>query len=47
MSREILKRLIDMLSEDEPLSDEIEAIETANKSIAENGTVPHAAINWN
>lgn len=62
MSKEMLKNLIDVISdddietifkvlirfvpEDEPLPDEIEAIEAANKSIAEEGTVPHEAINW-
>lgn len=34
------------IPEDEPLPDEIKAIERANKSIAENGTVSHDAINW-
>ena len=29
-----------------PLPDEIEAIERVNRSIAENGTIPHEAINW-
>lgn len=33
------------IPEDEPLPDEIEAIEAANRDIAENGTVPHEAIN--
>ncbi len=33
-------------NEDKPLPDEAEAIERANKSIAENGTIPHEAINW-
>lgn len=62
MSKEMLKNLIDVISdddvdtifkvlirfvpEDEPLPDEIEAIEAANKSIAEEGTIPHDAINW-
>lgn len=31
---------------DKPLADEMEAIERANKSIAENGTIPHTAIQW-
>lgn len=62
MSKEVLKNLIDIISdddvdtifkvlirfvpEDDPLPDEIEAIEAANKDIAENGTIPHEAINW-
>lgn len=62
MSKEMLKNLIDVISdddidtifkvlirfipEDKPLPDEIEAIEAADKSIAENGTIPHEAINW-
>ncbi|MCM1105123.1 MAG: hypothetical protein NC409_13590 [Clostridium sp.] len=62
MSREILKDLIDMISdndietifrilirfvpEDEPLPDEIRAIEEANRSIIKEGTVPHDAIEW-
>ncbi|MBD5519895.1 MAG: hypothetical protein HDR03_01480 [Lachnospiraceae bacterium] len=29
-----------------PEPDEIRAIERANRSIAENGTIPHEAINW-
>ncbi len=32
--------------EEAPLPDEMEAIKRADKSIAENGTVPHEAINW-
>lgn len=62
MSKEMLKNLIDIISEDdidtifkvlirfvpedEPLPDEIAAIEAANKSIKENGTIPHEAVNW-
>lgn len=42
----IFKVLIRFVPEDEPLPDEIEAIEVANKSIEENGTIPHEAINW-
>lgn len=34
------------IPEDAPLLDEIEAIERANRSIAENGTIPHDTINW-
>lgn len=30
----------------EPLPDEIKAIERANQSIREHGTIPHDAINW-
>ncbi len=36
-----------MSKESEPLPDEIEAIERANKSIAESGTVSHDEIDWN
>lgn len=42
----IFKVLIRFIPEDEPLPDEIEAIEAANRDIAENGTVLHEAINW-
>lgn len=42
----IFKVLIRFIPEDEPLPDEIEAIAAANKSIRENGTIPHEAINW-
>lgn len=42
MSKEMLKDLI----KDEPFPDEIKAIEEANKSIRENGTIPHETINW-
>lgn len=42
----IFKVLIRFVPEDEPLPDEIEAIEAANKDIGENGTIPHEAINW-
>lgn len=42
----IFKVLIRFIPEDEPLPDEIEAIAVANKSIRENGTIPHEAINW-
>ena len=38
--------IVKFIPEDKPLPDEIEAIERANKSIAENGTIPHDAINW-
>lgn len=42
----IYKVVVKFIPEDEPLPDEIKAIERANKSIAENGTVSHDAINW-
>jgi hypothetical protein len=38
--------VVKFIPEDEPLLDEVEAIARANKSIAEHGTVPHEAINW-
>lgn len=38
--------LIRFVPESEPLPDEIEAIERANKSIAESGTVSHDEIDW-
>lgn len=42
----IYKVIVKFIPEDKPLPDEIEAIERANKSIAENGTIPHDTINW-
>ena len=42
----IYKVIIKFIPEDKPLLDEIEAIERANKSIAENGKISHDAINW-
>lgn len=42
----IYRVIVKFIPEDKPLPDEIEAIERANKSIAENGTIPHDAINW-
>lgn len=42
----IYKVVVKFIPEEEPLPDEIKAIERANKSIAENGTVSHDAINW-
>lgn len=42
----IYKVVVKFIPEDEPLPDEIKAIERANKSIIENGTIPHDAINW-
>lgn len=38
--------IVKFIPEDAPLPDEIEAIERANRSIAENGTISHEAINW-
>lgn len=38
--------IVKFIPEDAPLADEIEAIERANRSITENGTVSHDAINW-
>lgn len=42
----IFKVLIRFIPEDAPMSDELLAIERANRSIAENGTVSHESINW-
>ena len=42
----IFKVLVRFVPEEAPLPDEIEAIERANKSIAEYGTVSHDSINW-
>lgn len=42
----IYKVVVKFIPEDEPLPDEVEAIERANKSIKKNGTIPHDAINW-
>lgn len=38
--------VVKFIPENVPLPDEIEAIERADKSIAENGTVPHDAVDW-
>lgn len=38
--------IIRFIPEDAPLPDEVEAIARADKSIEENGTVSHDAINW-
>ncbi|MCM1134699.1 MAG: hypothetical protein NC400_03895 [Clostridium sp.] len=38
--------ILKFIPEDVPLPDEVEAIERANRSIAENGTIPHEAIEW-
>ncbi|MCM1143923.1 MAG: hypothetical protein NC407_04355 [Lachnoclostridium sp.] len=44
---EVLYRVLVKFVPEVPLEpDEIEAIERANRSIAENGTIPHEAINW-
>ncbi len=42
----LYKVVIKFIPEDIPMADEIEAIERANKSIAEHGTVSHDAIDW-
>lgn len=42
----IFKVLIRFIPEDAPMPDELSAIERANRSIAENGTVSHESINW-
>lgn len=42
----IFKVLVRFVPEEAPMSDEIEAIKRADKSISEHGTVPHEAINW-
>lgn len=38
--------VVKFIPENVPISDEIEAIERADKSIAKNGTVPHDAVDW-
>lgn len=40
------KNIPSLIPEGKPLPDEIEAIQKANRSIQENGTVPHSAIDW-
>ena len=42
----VFQVLIRFVPEDEALPDEIEAIERANKSILEEGTVSHECIDW-
>ena len=42
----IYKVIVKFIPVDAPLPDEIESIERSNKSIAENGTIPHEAIKW-
>lgn len=44
---DILYRIIiKFIPEEAPLPDEIEAIQEGRKDRAENGTIPHEAINW-
>lgn len=38
--------MLSLIQEEKPMPDEIEAILKANRSIQENGTVPHSAIDW-
>lgn len=38
--------VVRFIPEDAPLPDEVAAIDRANKSIEENGTISHDAINW-
>ena len=40
-------KLIKFIPEVPAEPDEVEAIERANKSIAESGTIPHDAVDWN
>ena len=42
----IFRVLVRFVPEDKALPDEIEAIERANESIAQPGTVSHDSINW-
>ena len=42
----LYKVIIKFIPEEVPESDEIEAILDGRKDRAENGTVPHDAINW-
>ena len=42
----IYRVIIKFVPEDKPLPDEVDAIKRANKSIEENGTISHDAINW-
>ena len=42
----IFQVLIRFVPEDVPTPDEIEAIERSTKSIEEEGTIPHDAIDW-
>lgn len=44
---DILYRIIiKFIPEEDPFPDEIEAIQEGRKDRAENGTIPHEAINW-
>lgn len=43
----IFRVLVRFVPEDKPMPDEIEAINRANKSIAEKGTVSYDEIDWN
>ena len=42
----LYKVVIKFIPEDKPLDDEVKALEKANKSIEENGTVSHESIDW-
>lgn len=42
----IYKVLVKFIPETPPMPDELEAINRADNSIAEHGTVSHEAINW-
>lgn len=42
----LYKVVVKFIPEDKPLIDEIEALEKSNKSIKENGTISHDAIDW-
>ncbi len=43
----LYKVIIKFIPEEVPEPDEIEAILEGRKDRAENGTIPHDAINWN
>lgn len=42
----LYKVIVKFVPEDAPLPDEVEAIERANKSIVDYGTISHDSINW-
>ncbi len=42
----IYKVIVKFIPEDAPLPDEIQALEDGRRDRAENGTIPHDAINW-
>lgn len=42
----LYKVVVKFIPEDKPLIDEIETLEKSNKSIKENGTISHDAIDW-